>query len=141
MRSKISKPLNYLIYASRPFGFSQKDLDEFLLKSQFNNKANDITGALLYRGDIYCQFLEGPETELNMTYSKILLDDRHVDIQLLSSGAARRRLFANWAMKDDPIKSWIWTREELDHGILENVAQSDALEIFVKFSKEIDQFL
>jgi len=141
MRSKVSKPFNYLIYASKPFGFSQKDLDEILLKSQFNNKATNITGALLCRHDIYCQFLEGPEKELNMTYSKILLDDRHVDIQLLSSGSARRRLFANWAMRDDPIKSWMWTREEVDNGILESVTQSDALEIFVKHSKEIDQFL
>ena len=141
MRSKVSKPLKYLISASKPFGFSQKDLDEILLKSKFNNKANDITGALLCRHDIYCQFLEGPETEVNMTYSKILLDDRHVDIQMLSSGSATKRLFSNWAMRDDPIKSWMWTREEVDNGILQHVTQSDALEIFVKHSKEIDQFL
>lgn len=141
MRSKVSKPLKYLIYASKPFGFSQKDLDEILLKSKYNNKANDITGALLCRLDIYCQFLEGPEKELNMTYSKILSDDRHVDIQMLSSGSATRRLFTNWAMRGDPIKSWMWTREEVDEEILQRVTQSDALEIFVKHSKEIDQFL
>ena len=141
MRSKVSKPLNYLIYASKPFGFSQKDLGEILLKSKYNNKANDITGALLCRHDIYCQFLEGPEQEVNMTYSKILSDDRHVDIQMLSSGSATKRLFNNWAMRDDPIKSWMWTREEVDNGILQHVTQSDALEIFVKHSKEIDQFL
>ena len=141
MRSKVSKRLNYLIYASKPFGFSQKDLDEILLKSKYNNTANDITGALLCRHDIYCQFLEGPEQEVNMTYSKILSDDRHVDIQMLSSGSATKRLFNNWAMRDDPIKSWMWTREEVDNGILQHVTQSDALEIFVKHSKEIDQFL
>ena len=86
-------------------------------------------------------FWKDQKKEVNMTYSKILSDDRHVDILLLSSGSARRRLFANWAMKDDPIKSWMWTREEVDNGILESVTQSDALEIFVKHSKEIDQFL
>ena len=141
MRSKVSKPLKYLIYASRPFGFSQKDLDEILLKSKYNNKANNITGALLCRHDIYCQFLEGPEKEVNVTYSKILSDDRHVDIRMLSSGSATKRLFTNWAMRDDPIKSWMWTREEVNDEILQRVTQSDALEIFVKHSKEIDQFL
>ena len=141
MRSNVPKPLKYLIYASTPFGFSQKDLDEILLKSKYNNEANNITGALLCRGDIYCQFLEGPEKEVNKTYSKILLDDRHVNIQMLSSGKVKRRLFANWAMRDDPIKSWMWTREELDNNILQSLTQYDALKIFIKHSREIDQFL
>ena len=43
-----------------------------------------------------------------------------------------RRLFANWAMKDDPVQSWMWTREEIDSGILEKVTETDAMDIFIK---------
>ena len=52
-----------------------------------------------------------------------------------------RRLFANWAMKDDPVQSWMWTKEEIDGRILEKVTEAEAMEIFVKHSRECDQFL
>jgi hypothetical protein len=52
-----------------------------------------------------------------------------------------RRLFANWAMKDDPVQSWMWTREEIDSGVLEKVTETEAMDIFIKHSRETDQFL
>ena len=57
------------------------------------------------------------ENELNIVYSKKLFDDKHVNIQMLSSGSNRRRLFADWVMRDDPIKNWVWTGEDDGKGI------------------------
>ena len=85
--------------------------------------------------------MEGPEKEIELTFSKITEDDRHTEIYLLKSGMSTRRLFANWAMKDDPVQSWMWTREEIDSGILEKVTETDAMDIFIKHSRETDQFL
>lgn len=133
--------VKHIIYASTPFGFSRSDLDHILIKSRYNNDKNDITGALFCRDDLYLQYLEGPEKEIDLTFSKITEDDRHTEIQLLKSGISTRRLFANWAMKDDPVQSWMWTKEEIDNGVLEKVTEIEAMEIFVKHSRETDQFL
>jgi hypothetical protein len=133
--------IKHIIYASTPFGFSRSDLDHILIKSRYNNDKNDITGALFCRDDLYLQYLEGPEKEIDLTFSKITEDDRHTEIQLLKSGISTRRLFAKWAMKDDPVQSWMWTKEEIDNGVLEKVTEIEAMEIFVKHSRETDQFL
>ena len=133
--------LQHIIYASTPFGFSRSDLDHILIKSRYNNDKNDITGALFCRDDLYLQYLEGPEKEIELTFSKITEDDRHTEIYLLKSGMSTRRLFASWAMKDDPVRSWMWTREEIDSGILEKVTETEAMNIFINHSREADQFL
>ena len=133
--------IKHIIYASTPFGFSRSDLDHILIKSRYNNDKNDITGALFCRDDLYLQYLEGPEKEIDLTFSKITEDDRHTEIQLLKSGISTRRLFANWAMKDDPVQSWMWKKEEIDNGVLEKVTETEAMDIFVKHSRETDQFL
>ena len=133
--------LKHIIYASTPFGFSKSDLDHILIKSRYNNDKNDITGALFCRDDLYLQYLEGPEKEIELTFSKITEDDRHTEIYLLKSGMSTRRLFANWAMKDDPVQSWMWTREEIASGVLEKVTETESMDIFIKHSRETDQFL
>ena len=133
--------LKHIIYASTPFGFSKSDLDHILIKSRYNNDENDITGALFCRDDLYLQYIEGPEKRIELTFSKINEDDRHTEIFLLKSGISTRRLFANWAMKDDPVKSWMWTREEIGSGILGKVTETEAMNIFIKHSREVDQFL
>ena len=133
--------IKHIIYASTPFGFSEGDLDHILIKSRYNNDKNNITGALLCRDDLYLQYLEGPEKEIDSTYSKIIRDDRHTEVQLLKSGMSTRRLFANWAMKDDPVRSWMWTKEEIDGRVLERVTETEAMEIFIKYARETDQFL
>ena len=73
---------------------------------------------------------ERTENELNIVYTKKLFDDKHVNIQMLSYGSNKTRLFADWVMRDDPIKSWVWTGEDEGNGILHSLAQSDALKIF-----------
>ena len=133
--------LRHIIYASTPFGFSKSDLDHILIKSRYNNDENGITGALFCRDDLYLQYIEGPEKRVELTFSKINEDDRHTEIFLLKSGISTRRLFANWAMKDDPVKSWMWTREEIGSGILGKVTETEAMNIFIKHSREVDQFL
>ena len=133
--------IKHIIYASTPFGFSDSDLDHILIKSRYNNDKNKITGALFCRDDLYLQYLEGPEREVDITYSKIIEDDRHTEVLLLNSGMSKRRLFANWAMKHDPVQSWMWTREEINGGILEKVTENEAMNIFIKHSRETDQLL
>jgi hypothetical protein len=130
-----------VIYVSKPVGFDDTVLDDILVQSKKNNKKNQITGALICRADLYLQYLEGPPNKIDSVYSKIKIDGRHRDVILLEEAKSKRRLFANWEMRGDPVKDWMWTQEEVADGVLEKLSKNDAMKIFVQHSREIDQFL
>jgi hypothetical protein len=44
-------------------------------------------------------------------------------------------------MRGVPVKDWIWTEKEVSNGVLERLSGNDAMDIFTKHSREIDQFL
>ena len=133
--------IKQVIYVSKPVGFDEEILNSILTLSRFNNERSQITGALICRSDLYLQYLEGPAHKIDSVYSKIKIDDRHEDVRLLEDGRSRRRLFSNWAMRGEPVKDWIWTEKEVSNGALERLSGDDAMDIFIKHSKEIDQFL
>lgn len=133
--------IKQVIYVSKPVGFDNKILDSILVQSKRNNEKNQITGALICRSDLYLQYLEGPAHKIDFVYSKIKLDSRHTDVKLLEDTRSKRRLFSNWAMRDDPVKDWMWTQKEVADAIFERLSKNDAMKIFVQHSKEIDQFL
>ena len=141
MDSRNHSLIKQVIYVSKPIDFDKKILDQILLQSAINNEKNNITGALICRSDLYLQFLEGPAHKIDDLYSRINTDTRHMEVKLLEETRSKRRLFSNWAMKGDPAKEWMWTRSEIIDGILERLSENDAMDIFVKHSKEIDQFL
>jgi hypothetical protein len=141
MDSRNHSLIKQVIYVSKPIDFDKKILDQILLQSAANNEKNNITGALICRSDLYLQFLEGPAHKVDDLYSRINTDTRHSEVKLLEETRSKRRLFSNWAMKGDPAKEWMWTRSEIINGILERLSKDDAMNIFVKHSKEIDQFL
>lgn len=133
--------IKQVIYVSTPVGFDEKVLNSILEQSKRNNEKNQITGALICRSDLYLQYLEGPAHKIDFIYSKIKTDKRHTNVKLLGDARSKRRLFANWSMKDDPVKDWMWTQKEVVSGILEKLSSHDAMKIFVRHSKEVDQFL
>ena len=141
MDSRNHSLIKQVIYVSKQIDFDKKILDQILLQSAANNEKNNITGALICRSDLYLQFLEGPAHKVDDLYSRINTDTRHSEVKLLEETRSKRRLFSNWAMKGDPAKEWMWTRSEIINGILERLSKDDAMNIFVKHSKEIDQFL
>ena len=141
MRFGKSHFIKHVIYWSIPFGFDQNMLDTILMISQANNKKRNITGALISRSDLFLQYLEGPPLQVDLTFKRILQDDGHVEITLLSEGIVSRRLFASWAMRDDPVKSWMWTRDEIHSGALKNLIPEEAKNLFKRHAKQVDQFL
>ena len=137
LTGEVKHLLKHLIYSSRPFGFDQNILNGILVTSVDNNKRDQITGALICRSDLYLQYLEGPADSINETFNKIQHDDRHVEIRVLKEGIHAKRLFPKWAMRDDPVRSWMWSREEVDAGALDKISASDAFNIFQRHSKEL----
>ena len=72
--------IKYLIYTSHPIGFDAKNINSILEISKINNKKHNLTGCLVYRQDLYLQYLEGPDENLEITYKRILNDKRHSKI-------------------------------------------------------------
>ena len=132
--------LKHLIYASTPVAFNDSSIQNILLLSQDNNAKNNITGALIYRFDLYLQFLEGPEIELDRTYKRIKEDRRHNDIHQLKESATNRRVFASWAMRGDPAMTWMWSPEDVEKGLVKSLSEDESFEIFNRISREVDQF-
>ena len=124
-----------LVYSSKPFGFDTSVLNGLLIDSRENNQKNDITGSLICRADIYLQMLEGPEEKVLKTFDKIKKDDRHLEIEvLLTEKDIKVRLFPNWAMKDDPVKSWMWSKKEIADGAVQESSKEKIFNIFKKIA-------
>jgi hypothetical protein len=129
-------PMIQLIYASRPFGFDEGTLAAILLVARRCNERDGITGALICRGDLYLQLLEGPEELVDEAYRRIERDRRHLDIKLLSRRPVAERLFPGWAMRHDPARSWMWTQAEVNAGAVERATEAEAVAIFERLARE-----
>lgn len=125
-----------LTYASRPFGFDDAMLAGILLDARRCNTRDGITGLLVCRADLYLQLLEGPETAVDAAYRRIAADDRHIDLQLLTRRSVTDRLFPAWAMRDDPARSWLWTKAEVDDGALNRATENEILAVFQRIAAE-----
>ena len=127
--------LMQLIYASRPFGFDAGSLDDILLSARRHNAANGVTGALICRHDIFLQLLEGPRQKVTETFGRILRDDRHIEVSLLWCGDTPFRTFPAWTMRDDPVQSWMWNREEVRE-MIGGASCAEARQIFTRLARE-----
>ena len=125
-----------LIYASQPFGYDELMLAGILSSARRNNKRNDITGALICREDLFMQILEGPRDAVTATFSRILQDDRHVDVVNLWAGDMEARLFPDWSMRHDPARSWMWTIEEVENGAIGTATTAEIRGIFERLASE-----
>jgi hypothetical protein len=124
-----------LIYRSQPFGFDAAMLAGILSTARRNNLRWGITGALICRHDVYLQLIEGPSDSIEALYSRILKDDRHLDVRLLLQEEMNERLFPTWAMLDDEAPSLFWSAEDVAKGALEAASPDTLLAPFLLLSK------
>ncbi|WP_342070439.1 BLUF domain-containing protein [Yoonia algicola] len=129
-------PYLQIVYASRPFGFDAGTLLDILFKARAWNAKADVTGCLICRDDIYLQLLEGPADNVTRIYKKILEDDRHVEVTQLVRRGVPERMFGKWAMRDDPVQSWMWSRDEIDAGAVNRATPEEVLAIFQRLADD-----
>lgn len=128
-----------LIYSSRPFGFDDAILNGILSIARRNNPKDAITGALICRHNLYLQLLEGPEDAVEGRYLSIAKDDRHLEVVRRVSRVIEERLFPDWAMRDDPARSWMWTADEINRGALDRAKPDDYIAVFRRLAAEPDR--
>ncbi len=93
-------PLMTLTYRSRATTpLSESQLSDLQHSAAARNRAENITGMMVYNDDRFFQWLEGPPASIARVWSSISQDPRHADIEALSVHSAPTRLFANWSLK------------------------------------------
>ena len=75
---------------------------------------------------------------VDATFARIARDDRHLEVKVLYRMPAAERLFPKWAMRDDPARSWMWTKREVTDGALLRASPGDILKIFERLVAEPD---
>ncbi|MBN9143994.1 MULTISPECIES: BLUF domain-containing protein [unclassified Novosphingobium] len=128
------------LYASRcalPSAWAQRAVDDIVAKSVPRNAALDVTGALLFTGARFVQFLEGPAESIVAIRQNILADRRHHDIVTFLSGGRAERVFSNWSLAYAGPSLFVADKvENLFHtGIRHTAEIIDLLEQFVIISE------
>ena len=62
------------------------------------NKEHGITGILIFDGQRFCQYIEGPPTAMQLLTDSIMRDPRHTEFTTLLSAPTSQRRFGHWAM-------------------------------------------
>jgi hypothetical protein len=62
------------------------------------NKDLHVTGALISTFYIFAQLLEGPADSIDALMARIIRDDRHRDLKVISETNIDRRKFPCWSM-------------------------------------------
>lgn len=73
-------------------------ISEILGISQRNNTRDGLTGALAVNEGWFLQVIEGSSSALDKLMTRLQLDPRHDDIEILSRRPVVGRLFGGWTM-------------------------------------------
>ena len=99
--------LYYLIYVSKAaIPMTSTVLSSLVYTSRCSNEKHALTGMLLYvqaktehtGNGRFIQVLEGNESNVKATFKKILIDERHHQVNILNQGALNNRNFSEWQM-------------------------------------------
>jgi hypothetical protein len=107
-----------------------------------NNKRNDITGMMLYSDGNIVQAIEGKKDAINDTFSRILVDMRHVGVYVVLDQKVDRRDFETWSfgfmnIKRSAIENWDLKGDLFnasDKGMAERVRRGAALTVLKSFA-------
>lgn len=97
-----TKDLYQLVYISRitTAGLvGASTLNDIAKTATENNNADDITGVLCYGNGYFFQCVEGREQDLTNLKNRLLLDDRHQDLEILDFSELSERHFTGWSLR------------------------------------------
>jgi hypothetical protein len=96
--------LRQLVYISTVHRAVAATIDPatILAASRRNNARDRITGLLFFNGKRFLQVIEGEETAVDTTFTRIQADGRHYGLVVLSNREVATREFGEWAMAYHP---------------------------------------
>lgn len=112
----VTTELFQLVYISRitSTGLSSpstlNDISEIAIE---RNQADDITGILCYGNGYFLQCVEGSEQALTNLKNRLLVDDRHKELEILDFSAITERRFSSWSLRSITLERWMTREPEL----------------------------
>lgn len=105
-------PIRAVVYVSAAgegiagdkLGLSSGKLDQIVDDAAWFNRTAGVTGVLLFDGERFLQYLEGPEDGLSVAYSRVLGASSHNGIVELQRGRVGQRRLPFWPMKWLPVE-------------------------------------
>jgi len=92
-------PIHAVVYASHVAAELPADrLDALVQDAARFNVIAGVTGLLLFDGERFLQYLEGPDDGLRAAYGRVLIASSHFDIVQLARGLVGSRLAPYWSM-------------------------------------------
>lgn len=78
--------------------FGPGEISDLCEEARRHNQRDEVTGVLVTRPGRFLQALEGPKEAVEDAFLRIVRDDRHHDLMLLSRRVTTRREFGEWEM-------------------------------------------
>jgi hypothetical protein len=100
-RSMPRPDLTCWLYASvcaLPQSWAPRAVEDIVATSLARNADSAVTGALLFTGTHFVQFLEGPAQGMAAIRHSIAADTRHHTIRTILEGPRAERRFADWSL-------------------------------------------
>ncbi len=95
-----AESLSMIAYRSRAVSTpTEATLRDLLLAAQGRNRAEGLTGVLVYERGAFFQWLEGPTESLQRVWASILRDPRHHEITVLREEPVIDRVFRGWDLR------------------------------------------
>lgn len=88
--------LLYVSQATQPM--TESELQTLLNRAREANRAQGITGFLLYFNGSFMQVIEGNRSRVQALLKRIRQDQRHQGLRVVFEGAVHRRAFVDWSM-------------------------------------------
>lgn len=114
--SPVTADLYQLVYISRitSTGLAgPSTLNDISESSIERNQADNVTGILCYGNGCFLQCVEGSEQALTNLKNRLLLDDRHKDLEILDFSPIDERRFASWSLRSITLERWMTKEPEL----------------------------
>ncbi len=135
--------MHQIIYMSSIVEPHPKTLQAIVATSLKHNKRDEITGMMLCSDGDIVQAIEGKKKAVQETFARILVDMRHVGIQVLIDENAKGRDFSCWSfgfknMKKSEIQKWHLEGDVFkarDEELEARIKRGNALAVFKSFVK------
>jgi hypothetical protein len=79
-------------------GLTPADLDHLLVDARARNRMEGVTGVLLYDGQRFFQYFEGPDAGVERIYARIRGSRMHVELDVLQDRPVQQLHFMQWHM-------------------------------------------
>ena len=123
-----------ILYASTTaIDFDDNALDALVKQAAQNNAKNNITGMLVYNGELFMQLLEGKEEVVSDLLDEIAKDNRHTNVTIIRKKEIDKRECPDWSMRIFTMKVSGDDAIEIFHALPEAM-KPDTKTIFTSFA-------